>query len=330
VCGPIFNSIFILVNSVLLGSKIKETAMSITLTDIPGVLAGHATAQGTGCTAVLCPEGLVPGVAVPGLAPGSRETDMMRAHSTVGEVHGFCLAGGSCMGLAAASGVARYLFQHGHGLVTPKGKVPIVPAAVIYDFFSNRRPGVLPDENMGYQAASSASTAPVLSGAYGAGAGANCGILAGRPCPSGMGSAGLRHGQALVAVLAVNNALGNIHDPLSGAFLAGALDEDGRPVSEQTIREALSRDMFAPGQNTTLILLATNARLDKSGANRLAAMAYAGVARAVRPSGLMLDGDIVFALAQKDGPAVNESLLGHMAQQAVAQALVNSVSHRRG
>ncbi|MDR1397930.1 MAG: P1 family peptidase [Desulfarculales bacterium] len=304
--------------------------MNITLTDIPGILVGHATAQGTGCTAVLCPEGLVPGVAVPGLAPGSRETDMMRAHSSVGEIHGICLAGGSSMGLAAAGGVARYLFRQGHGLVTARGRVPIVPAAVIYDFFSNRQPGILPDEDMGCQAAASANDTPVLSGAYGAGAGAACGMLAGRPCPSGMGSAGLKHGQALVAVLAVNNALGNIHDPLNGVFLAGAADEDGLPLGEEALREALSRDIFTPGQHTTLILLATNARLDKSGASRLAAMAYAGVARTVRPSGLTLDGDIVFVLAQKDGPAIRESLLGHMAQQAVAQALVNSVSQRPG
>jgi L-aminopeptidase/D-esterase-like protein len=271
---------------------------------------------------------MVPGVAVPGLAPGSRETDMMRARSSVEEVHGICLSGGSCMGLAAASGVARYLAQKGYGLPTPRAKVPIVPAAVIYDFFSNQQPGILPDENMGYQAAHSAGNSPVINGAYGAGTGAHCGMLAGQLCPAGLGSAGLQYGPLTVAALVVNNAMGNIYDPFKGTFAAGALDQNGLPLSDEAIMEYLNNDLLAANQNTTLVLVATNAGLSKTAVNRLAGMAYSGVTRTVRPSGLMLDGDIVFALAAKDGPAANENLLGYMAAQAVARALLNSVGCR--
>jgi L-aminopeptidase/D-esterase-like protein len=233
------------------------------------------------------------------------------------------------MGLSAASGVARYLAQKGYGLPTPKARLPIVPAAVIYDLFSNQHPGILPDENMGYQAAQSADNSPVLSGAYGAGTGAHCGMLAGQLCPAGLGSAGLQYGPAIVAALVVNNALGNIYDPASGAFLAGAADEKGLPISDKAIMEYLNCDFLAANQNTTLTLVATNAGLNKIAVNRLAGMAYAGVTRTVRPSGLMLDGDIVFALGCKEGPTVSENLLGYMASQAVAEALLNSVRHRQ-
>ena len=132
-----------------------------TLTAIDGLLAGHATddRNHTGCTAILCPQGFTPGIAVPGFAPGCRETELMRPESQVDTVHGLLLAGGSAFGLAAADGVMRFLREQGHGFAMPHGVIPIVPGAVIYDLDMNARPGVLPHADMGYAAARAASAA---------------------------------------------------------------------------------------------------------------------------------------------------------------------------
>ncbi len=206
-----------------------------TLTAIDGLLAGHATdaANHTGCTAILCPEGFTPGIAVPGFAPGCRETELMRPESLVDRVHGLVLAGGSAFGLAAADGVVRFLREQGTGFVMPHGIVPIVGGAVIYDLDMNGRAGLLPDAAMGYAAAEAASTAPVAQGSVGAGAGARCGRLffargekATQKC--GLGSAVERYDGILVAALTVVNALGNIHDPRTGAFLAGGAERTAR------------------------------------------------------------------------------------------------------
>ncbi len=299
--------------------------MNISLTDIPGILVGHSSACNTGCTAILCGDGLVPGVAVPGMAPGCREIELMRPHSTVQEIHGLCLCGGSAFGLAAASGVARYLLHKGYGLPMPGCPVPLVPAAVIFDLMRNAKPGVLPDEAMGYEAAAAASAQPVSNGPVGAGSGAACGMLGGRLQPAGLGSYGLRHQTITVAALVVNNAMGNIHHPQTGQFLAGSLNAQGQPYSEAQMFELLSQaPKPAITQNTLLAVVGTNARLDKVGCSRVAAMAANGIAWAVRPGNLLFDGDIVFALAQKEGPDANENLLGSMAARAVAMAIAAS------
>ncbi len=200
-----------------------------TLTAVAGILVGHATSRehGTGCTAVLCPEGFTPGLAVPGFAPGSRETELMRPESLVDAVHGILLTGGSAFGLGAADGVVRYLRERGHGFVMPHASIPIVPAAVIYDLDGNTAPGVLPNAAMGYAAAAGASADPVEIGDIGAGTGARCGrmFMAGGPertAPAGVGSWCVAYRGIRVGVLAVVNPLGNIHDPDTGEFLAGA------------------------------------------------------------------------------------------------------------
>lgn len=151
-----------------------------TLTAIDGLLAGHATddRNHTGCTAILCPQGFTPGIAVPGFAPGCRETELMRPESQVDTVHGLLLAGGSAFGLAAADGVMRFLREQGHGFAMPHGVIPIVPGAVIYDLDMNARPGVLPDADMGYAAARAASAAPLLWGQPAGPAAAACSAFA--------------------------------------------------------------------------------------------------------------------------------------------------------
>lgn len=320
----------------LLGNARRGTAeaiqsdLNLTLTSIPGILVGHVTdsVNHTGCTAILCPSGFTPGVAVPGFAPGSRETDLMRSESMVQEVHGLLLAGGSAFGLAAASGVARFLAEQGAGFDTKYARVPLVPAAVIYDLDMNLQAGKLPDEAMGYQAAQLATAEPVEQGAVGAGTGARCGRL-GHSAKSGLGSAGVQRGDVRVVALVVVNALGNVHDPDTGKWLAGAVDDKGNPIQERAVFDALAGPADKPTGNTVLTVVATNASLSKVQTNRLAHMAGAGLARSIRPAHLINDGDIVFALSAKHGPNANESLLGAMGAEAVAQAAAAAVLHVR-
>lgn len=223
-----------------------------TLTAIHGLLAGHATddRNHTGCTAILCPQGFTPGIAVPGFAPGCRETELMRPESQVDTVHGLLLAGGSAFGLAAADGVMRFLREQGHGFTMPHGVIPIVPGAVIYDLDMNARPGVLPDAAMGYAAARAASAAPLAEGAVGAACGARCGRLfclcqdaTGKPLDlsdkSGLGSLCLERQGIQVAALVVLNALGNIYDD-KGRFLAGGRFPDGTPVPHERALDTLA------------------------------------------------------------------------------------------
>ncbi len=306
-----------------------------TLTAIPGILAGHATdaENRTGCTAVLCAEGFTPGVHVPGFAPGCRETELMRPEATVDAVHGILLSGGSAFGLAAADGVVRFLRENGHGIVMPHGTIPLVPGAVIYDLDMNGRPGFLPDADMGYAAAASASNAPLAQGSVGAGTGARCGRMfagaGGQTAKSGLGSALETFRDIRVASLVVVNALGNVHDPETGAFLAGGRDGSGRPLTGEAVTAALAGGS-PPESNTVLAVVAANVPLDKMRTNRLARMASSGIARAVVPAHLTYDGDIVFALAPRPGSAPpsaiwTENLLGVLASNAVTRAAANAV-----
>ena len=280
-------------------------AECLTLTAVPGVLVGHAGGRGTGCTAVLCPEGFTPGAHLPGFAPGTRDLELMRTENTVGEVHGLYLGGGSAFGLAGADGVARYLREQGAGLVMPDARIPLVPGAIIYDLDRNERPGELPDADMGYAAARAAH-----AGQDGT-------------SPGGVGSWGLRVGDVVVAALAVVNCLGAVHDPDSGAWLAGGVDREGRRLPVDTVWRLLERPV--PEGNTVLAVVATNARLDKTGANRMARMASVGLGRAIRPAHLTFDGDVVFALSRRDGPAVSDDLAGALAAEALGRAVADAV-----
>ena len=309
-----------------------------TLTAVPGILVGHATdaAKGTGCTAVLCPKGCTPGLYVPGFAPGSRETELLRPESTVDAVHGILLSGGSAFGLAAAEGVVRFLRERGHGFTMPHGVIPLVPGAVIYDLDGNRAPGVLPDAAMGYAAASAADSAPVPRGGVGAGTGARCGRMFAmgngpdRSEKSGLGSAIAQYKGLMAAALVVVNALGNVHDPDTGRFLAGGRDRAGAPLPPEAVLTALAGEEF-PSTNTVLAVVATNAPLDKVQCSRFTRMAGAGIARSLRPAHLLYDGDIVFGLASRhplprDTAPWTESLIGALGAEAVARATADAVS----
>jgi L-aminopeptidase/D-esterase-like protein len=330
-----------------------------TLTAVGGLLVGHWTDQeaATGCTAVLCPAGAAAGVDVRGGAPGTRETDVLRPTTLADRVHGILLGGGSAFGLAAADGVMRHLEEAGHGFDVGVARVPLVPAAVIFDLAVGRA-DVRPDVASGYAAAATATTAPVERGCVGAGTGAAVGHALGREwaTKSGLGSAAVRvPGGPTVAALAAVNAYGDVVDPESGKVVAGARAAAGgfadaaallRAGAVAQIAAALAAhddagdgddtrgtagSATAPGaavptSHTVIGVAATDAVLSKSECARLALMAHDGLARAVSPAHTMVDGDTIFGLATgKLGVGADVSVLGALAAEVFAAAVLDAV-----
>ena len=299
------------------------------ITHIDGLKAGHATDihAKTGCTVILCPPGgAVAGVCVRGAAPGTRETDLLDSCNTVERIHAVLLAGGSAFGLAAADGVMRFLEEQGIGLDVGVAKVPIVPAAVLFDLGvgdPNRRP----DSAMGYEAATNASQNPLPQGPWGAGTGATVGKALGmeHAMPGGIGCACLAlPGGLLVAACVAVNAVGDVTDPDSGRILAGARKDDGSFLDTRRFLLQTSRPGTA-GANTTIGVIATNANLTKAMANRLASVAHDGLATAIRPVHTPMDGDTLFCLSCGGLPA-DMTMLGVAASQVAAMATVNAVT----
>ncbi len=301
------------------------------LTDVPGIRVGHTTDPVglTGCTVVLCEEGAIGGVDQRGGAPGTRETDLLRPMHLVERVHAVLLTGGSAFGLAAADGVVRYLEERGVGFDTGVAKVPIVPAAVIFDL-NLGDPAARPDAAMGYAACQAATDGPVPEGNVGAGTGASAGKLLGiaRAMKTGIGSTAVHLGDGLVvAALMVVNPFGNVVDPRSGLILAGVrLPDMERPADPLLLMQFFYEKGLlrpSPATNTVIGVVATNARLSKEEVNKVAQMAQDGVARAVRPAHTMFDGDTLFALATGEKP-VDVNVVGAFAAEVVAQAVARA------
>ncbi|MBI4736712.1 MAG: P1 family peptidase [candidate division NC10 bacterium] len=304
------------------------------LTQIPGIRVGHATdAQGcTGCTVVLCPEGTVGGAEVRGSAAGTRELDALSPLHLVPLVHGVLLAGGSAFGLDAAAGVMQYLEERGIGFDVQVTRVPIVPTAILFDLrLGDAR--ARPDPRMAYVACQQASTGPIPEGSVGAGTGATVGKLFGitQAMKSGLGTAGVTlPGGITVAALTVVNAFGDVRDPLTGQLLAGAREtpESLRLVdTAAAMRCGVVRRGY-DAENTTLAVVATNARLTKVQATKMAQMAHQGMVRTIAPVHTTLDGDLVIALAT--GPAeggieADLNAVGLAAADAVADAILRAV-----
>jgi L-aminopeptidase/D-esterase-like protein len=310
----------------------------LTITAVPGIRVGHATdLEGlTGCTVVLCEEGAVAGVDQRGGAPGTRETDLLRPMHMVEKVHGVLLAGGSAFGLAAADGVVRYLEERGAGFDAQVARVPIVPAAILFDLDLGD-PAVRPDASMGYAACRLATAGPVSGGNVGAGTGASVGKILGpmQAMRGGIGSAAVSLADGLVvgAVVAVN-AFGDVVDPQDGTILAGVRKPDSdEPAGTLALMRAVSGGAAAirPGTSSSTVIgvVATSARLSKEEANKVAQMAHDGLARAVRPAHTMVDGDTLFALATGDEPA-DVNLVGAFAAEMVAEAIVRAVKAAEG
>jgi len=313
------------------------------ITDVSGIRVGHWTDRRaiTGCTVVLCPTGAVGGADIRGAAPGTRETDLLRSENLVEEVHAVLLAGGSAFGLDAASGVVRYLREQEAGLVFGGFTIPIVPAAVLFDLGLGRK--AWPDAEAGYLAASQARGGKVAQGSVGAGAGATVAKFAGadRRLKGGIGTASehLRDGLIVGAIVAVN-AAGLVREPLTGATVAGPRGDDGQFLDAEAFFRHLGTtgDVPAPqagppaSENTTLAVVATNARLTKTQANRLATVCHDGFARSIWPVHTRGDGDAVFALAtgEREIDAAACLALEALATRAVERAIVRGVQLARG
>ena len=296
-----------------------------TLTAIDGITVGHATnsTARTGCTVVLCPAGATAGVDVRGAAPGTRETEALRPGRLVQKAHAVLLTGGSAFGLDAAGGVVQYLEEQNVGFPAGPVRVPIVPAAVIFDLGVGDAK-VRPDKDMGYQACLNATDKPVVMGAIGAGTGATVGKVPGvTSSPGGVGSACMRLDSGLiVAAIVVVNALGNVVHPRTGEILAGG-KENGDFVD---ITERLLNADLVQGTNTTIGVVATNATLSPAEVHRVAEMAHDGMARAIRPAHTMFDGDTLFALATGSHTGSGVNAVGILAAEVVAKAIVNAVT----
>jgi len=298
------------------------------ITDVPGIKVGHATnLEGlTGCTVVLCEGGAIGGVDVRGLAPGTRETDLLRPGNLVERVHGILLSGGSAFGLAAADGVMRYLEERKIGFDVGITVVPIVPAAILFDL-SIGDPSIRPDAEMGYAACQNASEGPVSEGNVGAGTGATVGKIFGmaRCMKGGLGTASCRSGGIVVGAIVAVNAFGDVVDPATGRIIAGArrLHGEGFADTVQAMRKFVGR--LALGLTSTVIgVVATNARLSKAEANVVARMAHDGLARVIRPAHTLFDGDTIFALAT-GAKRANVAVVGALAADVMAEAIIRGV-----
>jgi L-aminopeptidase/D-esterase-like protein len=287
------------------------------LAGIEGVLAGHWTdpEARTGCTVVLCPPGTIGSGEVRGGAPGTRETDLLRPGMLVQHVDAVLLTGGSAFGLASAQGVVRWLEERDRGFDTGVARVPIVPAAVVFDLAVGRS-SVRPGPDQGYAACEAASEG-LAEGSVGAGTGATVAKLHGieRARPGGVGVASQSDRGVTMAAVAAVNAYGEIVDE-DGTLLAGALP--GGPEEEVSPWPT----------NTTLAVVITDAFLSRERAHLLAVAAHDGLARAVRPTHTMWDGDTVFTLATGRGgnPEVPQAHLERMAEDVVSAAIRRAVT----
>lgn len=299
------------------------------ITDVKGVLAGHATDEKgrTGCTVVIFKEGATAGVDVRGAAPGTRETDLLHPGNLVERVHAILLSGGSAFGLDAAGGVMKWLEERGIGFDTKVAKVPIVPAAVLFDLGVGDAKA-RPDAAMGYAACQAATDEPLKQGAVGAGTGATVGKLLGPlfAMAGGVGTAAMKtSGGATVAAVVAVNALGDVIDYTNNKIIAGIRLPAGIHPGAHAILASGKMPDITGGTNTTIGIIVTDAKLTKEQANRLAAIAHDGLAWSIRPVHTALDGDTLFAASYGDREA-DFNAISAAAVEVVARAVNNAVS----
>ncbi|HEX6464014.1 MAG TPA: P1 family peptidase, partial [Vicinamibacterales bacterium] len=322
--------------SAAVSSAQKPVADNLTLTAVDGIKVGHhtLTERPTGCTVVLAKDGTTGSVDVRGGAPGTRETDLLNPVNDVQIVNAIVLAGGSAYGLDAASGTVKWLDEHHIGYpVGTAGVVPIVPSAILIDLWFGGDPKVRPGPDCGYRAAEAASSDPVREGNVGAGAGATIGKLRGvvasgngGPMKAGVGSYAIKMPDGLVvAAMVAVNAVGDVIDPASGQVVAGVRGPDGNLLDARKLLRAGSGRTGRAGENTTIGVVATNAKLSKVQAQKVAQMAHDGFARAIYPIHTPADGDTIFSLATGTWAGdPNYGTIGALAADAIAEAVVRA------
>ena len=310
------------------------------ITDVRGIQVGHAQDEEalTGCTVIICRKGAVAGVDVRGGAPGTRETDLLNPVNLVEKVHAVVLAGGSAFGLDAASGVMRYLEEEKIGFNTGVAKVPIVPSAILYDLNLGRA-NVRPDSAMGYRAATSAASDAPAEGNAGVGMGASVGKMfgLGLGMKAGIGTTSMNIGGGVVlGALVVVNAWGDVIDPQTNQIIAGLRSGKVGPLrvgKKDDFANTLSMMKSTVGRNvlgltsranTVIGVVATNAKLTKAQATKVAQMAQDGIARTIRPAHTMLDGDVIFALSTGTRKA-DVTSVGAFAAEVMAEAILRAV-----
>jgi L-aminopeptidase/D-esterase-like protein len=326
-----------------MSSPSPSVSRNQTLTAVPGIKVGHFTLseRPTGCTVILTETGAVASVDVRGGAPGTRETDLLNPVNHVQKVNAVVLSGGSAFGLDAASGVVRWLDEHDFGYDARVAKVPIVPAAILFDLGVGGKPKVRPTAECGYAAAAAATTDPVVEGSIGAGAGATVGKFAGptRMMKAGIGSAAITMADGtVVAALVAVNAAGDIIDPATGRVVAGVRTADGQGFADARaiLRSGAARRPVAvrPVENTTIGVVATSATLTKVQALKVAQMAHDGYARAISPVHTPGDGDTIFAIATGNAatPAddMRLGMIGALAAEVMADAIVRAATEATG
>lgn len=298
------------------------------ITDVDGIEVGHSTSEEgmTGCTVIICKEGATGGVDVRGSAPGTRETDLFRPDKLVDRIHGIVLSGGSAFGLDASSGVMKYLEEENIGFDVGVTRIPIVASAVIFDLnIGNYR--IRPDFSMGYKAAKSASKGENRQGNIGCGMGATVGKILGpqNSMKSGLGSATIELGELKVSAIVAVNSFGDVYEYRDNRQIAGVYDYEKKMIINTY--EIMKNQGEVSGfsmKNTTIGVIATNAILDKSQANKISQMAHNGFARSINPIHTMLDGDTIFTMGT-NRIEVDINLVGTMAAEVMSQAISNAI-----
>ena len=297
---------------------------------LPGLKIGHYTDLNalTGCTVVIAEDGAIGGVDVRGGAPGTRETDLLRPSHLVDKIHALVLSGGSAYGLATASGVMKYLEEHGVGFDVGVAKVPIVPAAVLFDLMVGN-PNIRPGEEEGYKACENITSDWPKEGNVGAGTGATIGKALGpkNVTKSGFGAYRIQVGDIIVVAMVAVNAFGDVIDPKTGVIIGGTRSENGKfPGTRNIIKKTVPKGFEEAIKNTTIGIVATNVILTKEEVNKMAQMAHDGFARTIVPVHTMFDGDTIFALSTaKLNKKGDINLIGALGVEAMEEAILRAV-----
>ena len=301
--------------------------------DVKGLKVGQVEDEKalTGCTVVICENGATCGVDVRGSAPGTRETDLLDPINSVQKVHAVVLSGGSAFGLESTCGVSRYLEEKNIGFDVGVCKVPIVTGAVLFDLAVGDYK-VRPDKEMGYKACLNASETELKQGNYGAGCGATVGKVKGLDyvTKGGIGSYYIKldNGIVVSALIAVN-AFGDVYE--DGQVIAGVLSDDKNELlnTYEMMKQGVMKGGFSI-DNTTIGVVATNAKLTKAQCKKISQMSHDGYAKAIFPIHTPHDGDTIFTMSTGEIEVEADlTLLGSLATEVVEKSIINAIKNAK-